>query len=34
MKYIGKFRAKDDTLHTVTISTNIGTGTKNIVLCT
>ena len=34
MKYIGKFRAKDDTLYTVTISTNIGTGTKNIVLCT
>lgn len=34
MKYVGKFRAKDDTLYTVTISTKVGTGTKNLVLCT
>lgn len=34
MKYIGKFRAKDDTLYTVTITTKVGTGTQNIVLCT
>ena len=34
MKYVGKFRDKDDSLHTVTITTKVGTGTKNIVLCT
>lgn len=34
MNYIGKFRDKQDKLHTVTISTKVGTGTSNIVLCT
>ena len=34
MKYVGKFRDKKDALHTVTITTKDGTGTKTIVLCT
>lgn len=34
MKYIGKFRDKKDTLHTITITTKVGTGTTNMVLCT
>lgn len=34
MKYIGKFRDKADRLHTVTITTKVGTGTSNLVLCT
>ena len=34
MNYIGKFRDKEDRLHTITITTKVGTGTSNIVLCT
>lgn len=34
MKYVGKFRDKNEALHTVTITTKDGTGTKNIVLST
>lgn len=34
MIYKGQFRDKEDKLHTVTITTKVGTGTKNIVLCT
>lgn len=34
MKYVGKFRDKNDALHTVTITTKNGTGTRNLVLCT
>lgn len=33
MKYVGKFRDRDDALHTVTITTKVGSGTKNLVLC-
>jgi hypothetical protein len=34
MKYIGQFRDKKDTLHTITITTKVGTGTTNLVLST
>lgn len=34
MKYVGNFRDKNEALHTVTITTKDGTGTKNIVLST
>ena len=34
MKYIGQFRDKKDTLHTITITTKVGTGTSNLVLST
>ena len=34
MKYVGKFRDKNDALHTVTVTTKNGTGTRNLVLCT
>ena len=34
MKYIGQFRDKKDTLHTITITTKVGTGTANLVLST
>ena len=33
MKYIGQFRDRNDILHTVTITTKEGTGTRNLVLC-
>jgi hypothetical protein len=34
MNYKGTFRDKNDNLHTITISTKVGTGTSNIVLST
>lgn len=34
MKYIGKFRDRFDVLHTVTITTKNGIGSKIMVLCT
>ena len=34
MKYIGKFRDKQDVLHTITITTKVGTGSTNLTLCT
>ena len=34
MKYIGQFRDKKDTLHTITITTKVGPGTANLVLST
>ena len=34
MKYKGQFRDKNDALHTITITTKVGTGTTNLVLST
>jgi hypothetical protein len=34
MKYKGQFRDKNDALHTITITTKLGTGTTNLVLST
>ncbi|MBQ5864155.1 MAG: hypothetical protein IIW66_02025 [Bacteroidales bacterium] len=34
MKYIGKCRDKQDVLHTITITTKVGTGSTNLTLCT